>query len=138
MPSVAKWHCMTYGFVEFAWNNSAKWLLRVSFCFLCNDIDFCPNRRSIDNMQNITRPIQQVVILIEYRLENIHAIQLAKQIIACPVTKVFNCFSSNMHKLLLACTWICYCYWFSTRSHSWLSSEAIIKCTVTPWIEMLI
>ena len=41
--------------------------------------------RTIDNMQNITRPIHQVVIVIEFRLEINHGYP-AKQIIKCPVT----------------------------------------------------
>ena len=41
--------------------------------------------RTIDNMQNMTRPIQQIVIVIEFLIEIIYGYP-AKQIIKCPVT----------------------------------------------------
>ena len=41
--------------------------------------------RTIENMQNITRSIHQVVIVIDFRLEIIHGYP-AKQIIKCTAT----------------------------------------------------
>ena len=39
--------------------------MELKFCLLFFEV----SSRTIDNMQNMTRPIQQIVIVIEFRLE---------------------------------------------------------------------
>ena len=48
--------------------NLAENRVKLKFCLLFSSS--CS--RTIDNMQNMTQPIQQVVIVIEFRLEIIH------------------------------------------------------------------